>query len=107
MCPPVVPFFPCLGEGSPTEIDYRKKGGLILPSLLEDLGDVSMFLTSAWKMVPLSEGRLHRGHHACPSAGMLTNLPVGTFAALAEATIWVCHAQELVSMCRRSSHESM
>ena len=27
-----------LGEGSPTEIDYRKKGTLILASLLEDLG---------------------------------------------------------------------
>ena len=27
----------CLGEGSPTEIDYEKKGILILTSLLEDL----------------------------------------------------------------------
>ena len=35
--PPVVPFCPFLGEGSPTEIDYRKKGALILTSLLEDL----------------------------------------------------------------------
>ena len=26
-----------LGEGSPTKIDYRKKGTLILTSLLEDL----------------------------------------------------------------------
>ena len=24
--PPVVPFYPFLGEGSPTKIDYRKKG---------------------------------------------------------------------------------
>ena len=23
--PPVVPFYPCLGEGSPTKIDYGKK----------------------------------------------------------------------------------
>ena len=31
----VVPFYPFLGEGSPTKIDYRKKGTLILASLLE------------------------------------------------------------------------
>ena len=37
--PPVVPFCPFLGEGSPSKIDYRKKGTLILTSLLEDLGD--------------------------------------------------------------------
>ena len=34
--PPVVPFYPCLGEGSPTKISFRK-GTLILTSLLEDL----------------------------------------------------------------------
>ena len=34
---PVVPFYPFLGEGSRTKIDYRKKGTLILSSLLEDL----------------------------------------------------------------------
>ena len=34
--PPVVPFHPFLGEGSPTKIDYRKST-LILTSLLEDL----------------------------------------------------------------------
>ena len=32
--PFVTPFF---GEGSPTKIDYRNKGTLILTSLLEDL----------------------------------------------------------------------
>ena len=35
--PPVVPFYPFLGEGYPTKIDYGKKGTLILTSLLEDL----------------------------------------------------------------------
>ena len=37
--PPVVFFYSLLGEGSPTEIDSRKKLGyqLILTSLLEDL----------------------------------------------------------------------
>ena len=34
---PVVPFYPFLGEGSPTQINYRRKGDLILSSLLEDL----------------------------------------------------------------------
>ena len=33
-----MPFYPFLGEGSPTSIDYRKKGTLILRPLLEDLG---------------------------------------------------------------------
>ena len=32
-----MPFYHFLGEGSPTKIDYRKKGTLILTSLLEDL----------------------------------------------------------------------
>ena len=31
-----MPFYPFLGEGSPTKIDYIKKGTLILTSLLED-----------------------------------------------------------------------
>ena len=31
---------PFLGEGSPTKIDYRKRGTLILTSLLEDLAEV-------------------------------------------------------------------
>ena len=35
--PPVVPFYPFLGEGSPTKIDYRKTSTLIPTSLLEDL----------------------------------------------------------------------
>ena len=35
--PPVVPFYPFSGEGSPTKIDYERKGSLILTSLLEDL----------------------------------------------------------------------
>ena len=35
--PPVVPFYPFFGEGVSTKIDYRKKGTLILTSLLDDL----------------------------------------------------------------------
>ena len=35
-----MPFYSSLGEGSPTKIDYRKKGTLILTSLLEDLDTV-------------------------------------------------------------------
>ena len=34
--PPVVPVLTlCLGEGSPTKIDHRKKGALILASLVD------------------------------------------------------------------------
>ena len=36
----VVPFHPFLEEGSPTNIDYRKKGTLIPTSLLEDLAEI-------------------------------------------------------------------
>ena len=32
-----MPFYPILGEGSPTKIDYRQMGTLILTFLLEDL----------------------------------------------------------------------
>ena len=35
--PPVVPFYPFLGEGSPPKIDYWTKDALVLTSLLEDL----------------------------------------------------------------------
>ena len=35
--PPVVPFYPFLGEGSPTRINDRKQGYPFLTSLLEDL----------------------------------------------------------------------
>ena len=34
----LVPFPPFFGEGSPAKTDYRKKGALILTSLLEKLG---------------------------------------------------------------------
>ena len=44
-----MPFYPFLGEGSPTKIDYSKKGTLILTSLLEDLVtlDLGLLLLSA------------------------------------------------------------
>ena len=32
-----MPFYPFFGEGSPTKIDYKKMGTLILASLLEEL----------------------------------------------------------------------
>ena len=35
--PPVVSFYPFLGEGSPAKIDYRKKGTRLLTSLLQNL----------------------------------------------------------------------
>ena len=34
---PSIADLPFFGEGSPTKIEYRKKGTLILTSLLEDL----------------------------------------------------------------------
>ena len=35
-----MPLYPFSGEGSPTKIDYRKQGTLILTSLLVDLAYV-------------------------------------------------------------------
>ena len=47
--PPVVPLLsPLFGEGSPTGIDYREKGTLILTSLLEDLVCVAWSHSLAW-----------------------------------------------------------
>ena len=43
-----MPCYPFLGEGSPTKIDYRKKGTLILTSLLEDLDKVSIHSETAY-----------------------------------------------------------
>ena len=43
-----MPFYPFLGEGAPTKIDYRKKlvpWTLILTSLLEDLAIVHLAAT--------------------------------------------------------------
>ena len=42
---PALPFYPLFFEGSPTKIDCRRKGTLILTSLLEDLVGFSL-LTS-------------------------------------------------------------
>ena len=86
--PFTVSFF---GEGSPTKIDKRKKGTLILTSLLEDLG-ISKVAGSIFVLVPHSPPRLpaattaRRGpQHPLVSAGKVTHhggweesaLPVG------------------------------
>ena len=42
-----------LVQGSPTKLDYRKKGTLILSSLLEDLGDVDIMLARNYDSFPL------------------------------------------------------
>ena len=51
-----VPFYPFLGEGSPSKIDYRKKGTLILTSLREELGYIyhlsSLPLSSSFSCAP-------------------------------------------------------
>ena len=51
----VLPFF---GEGSPTKVDCRKKGTLILTSLLEDL--VSIGGKSHQNRVPMRVDSLER-----------------------------------------------
>ena len=45
-------LLPLLGEGSPTKIDYRKKGTLILTCLLEDLVKVSTAVQLKRMVVP-------------------------------------------------------
>ena len=51
--PAVVPFYPFLGEGSPTEIDYRKNGYPILAFFLEDLVDTRQ---QQWKGQRFEDG---------------------------------------------------
>ena len=45
-------LFPFFGEGSPTKIDYRRKGTLILTSLLEDLVEHLSIATAHMKPPP-------------------------------------------------------
>ena len=47
---PVVPFYPFLGESSPTKIDYTKKGTLILTSLLLGLRRKLQEMGAQWGM---------------------------------------------------------
>ena len=59
-------LLPFLGEGSPTKIDYGKKGTLILSSLLEDLDHVKVAIVFAqegihsWGMFALHSGPMVR-----------------------------------------------
>ena len=69
--PPVVPFYP-LGEGSPTKIDYRKKGTLIQTSLLEDLVTVDPGLGDSTNHFPTSEQiQSGQAQNAPPENGMV------------------------------------
>ena len=48
-----MPCYPFLGEGSPTKIDYRKKGALSLTYLLADLdvvesSDLNFLVETGW-----------------------------------------------------------
>ena len=63
-CPFAVSFW---GEGSPTEIDCRKKGTLILTSLLEDLVGGSCFSSVVESpCFPRRRLKLFRGQHVEP-----------------------------------------
>ena len=62
--PPAVPFY-LLGEGSP-KIDYRKKGTLILTSLLEDLVKSRTWVTGRSCRIAASSWRTCAGwSHLC------------------------------------------
>ena len=65
--PPVVPFYTFLGEGSPTKVDYRQKGTLILASLLEELALLNGQLPSQQKV-----SCLHASHEAWKGLGSFT-----------------------------------
>ena len=58
--PPVVPFYTFSGQGSPTNIDYRRKGTLILTSPLEDLGifDLPKSTLRSWLSLPAGQSTL-------------------------------------------------
>ena len=60
--PPVVPFYPFLGEGFPIKIDYSKKGTLILPSLLEDLEEEEAEFRSTCTVLEIKFVELPRKH---------------------------------------------
>ena len=99
------PSSPFLGEGSPTKIDYRKKGTLILTSLLEDLvleGPSRRFYvrerealspTLPWHLTRVVF-RVHSGCHRQTLAGSLTKQGKGAsftleVRAYGSLSLWV------------------
>ena len=61
--PLVVPFYPFLGEGSPTEMDYRKKGYPYSNlSNLEDLGLTTPRHAQPWRSPSLSRWQASSAH---------------------------------------------
>ena len=82
-----LPFLtPFLEEGSPTKIDYRKKGTLILTSLLEDLVGCEAFGKLAVSRMGTnghwgSQGdNIVKNHNSAGATNPLTELlPLGTF----------------------------
>ena len=56
-----MPVYPFVGRGFPYQIDYRKKGALILTSLLEDLGGVGLELRSSEPWFEITFAGFH-GH---------------------------------------------
>ena len=81
---PPVPFYLLLGQGSPTKIDYRQKGTLILTSLLEDLavnsqvpGEIS---TAEDLAGGLQEGRDRDRGRRSRGGRRLAHLPLAVWA---------------------------
>ena len=80
--PPLVPFYSFLVEGSPTTIDYRKKGTLILSSILEDL---AMEPASAWLRILDTVDANRNG--LAPRLPRDASTPLGEVASMG---MWVC-----------------
>ena len=91
--PPVVPFYPFLGEGSPTKIDCRRKGTLILTSLLEDLWENPPPPFDSLEKTPAStHPAIVRRHRApkmhCPQGAWLSVALWGTHLSWAKKVLF-------------------
>ena len=76
----VVPFYPFWGKGSRTKLDNRKKGTLILTSLLEDLAILGPILFWAFEVQKFLED----GKTWVPRSAVRSQIPTcGGFSQLA------------------------
>ena len=83
-----MPVYLFLGKGSPTQIDYRKKGTLVLAALLEDLGkDMLHGFTELW----FYQGILCACNEVCLAVSMLQRVKArsaGLWCVTLAQTLW-------------------
>ena len=95
--PPVVPFYIFLwGKVSPTKIDYRKKGTVIVSSLLEDL-DIYIYIymhSRSTGLAPAFQEPVVQRHHPVKVPRTPSGVKPNASAYVCQYT--VCHGKHIV-----------